>query len=79
MTPGIAIGELCPACAQRVRRRAARIARYTAFSTTFVLAVYVTLTLPRLPSARIVGAMSVGMWFFLTFIITKRVATEWMK
>jgi cytochrome c biogenesis protein ResB len=62
-----------------VRRRAARIARWAAFGTTLPLAVYVTLTMPRDPTARFVGAAAVVMWFVLTSLIARRVAREWMK
>jgi hypothetical protein len=79
MTAGIAVAGLCPACEQRVRRRASRIARWVALGTTLPLAVYVTVTLPRLPAARVVGAAGVVLWYVLTFVIAKRVATEWLR
>lgn len=79
MTPGIAIGELCPECLRAVRRRAARIARWTAVGTTLPLAVYITLTLPRYPTARLVAAGAVLLWYVLTSLIARRVALEWLK
>ena len=79
LTPGIAIGGLCAACTQRIRRRAGRIGRWAAMGTTVPLAVYVALSLPRESTARIVGAASVLVWYVLTSLIARRVAWEWMK
>ena len=79
MTAGIPVGGLCPACTQRVRRRAARIARWAALGTTLPLAVYVTVTMPVDPTARIVGATGVVLWYVLTSLIARRVAWEWLK
>jgi hypothetical protein len=62
-----------------VRRRAARIGRIAALATTLPLVVWVTLTLPTDPTARLVGAGSVLLWYVLTFLIGKRVAWEWLK
>lgn len=76
---GIAIGGLCPKCARARARRASRIARLVAAGTTLVLAGYVTLTLPPDRTARIVGAMSVLLWYVLTFLIIKRVAMVWLR
>ncbi|HXF95451.1 MAG TPA: hypothetical protein VNI61_05050 [Gemmatimonadales bacterium] len=79
MTPGIAIGGVCGECWKRIRRRAARIGRWVAIGTTLPLGVYIALTMPRDPTARLVGAMAVVIWYVLTSLIARRVATEWMK
>jgi hypothetical protein len=50
-----------------------------AVGTTLPLAVYVTLTLPRDPAARLVGAVAVVIWYVLTSLIARRVAWEWLK
>jgi hypothetical protein len=47
--------------------------------TTVPLAVYVTLSLPRDPTSRMVGVGSVLLWYVLTFLIAKRVTLEWIK
>jgi len=78
-TPGIAIGGLCPSCTRLLERRAGKIARLAAMGTTVPLAVYVTLSLPRDPTSRLVGVASVLLWYVLTFLIAKRVTLEWMK
>jgi hypothetical protein len=78
-TPGIAIGGLCANCTRLLQRRASKIARLVAIGTTIPLAVYVALALPVERTARLVGAVSVLLWYVLTFLIAKRVAWEWMK
>lgn len=78
-TAGIAIGDLCPQCWRGVRRRAARIARWVAIGTTFLLAVYIILTVPPDRTARLIGAIAVAIWYVLTSLIARRVATEWLK
>ena len=60
-------------------RRASRIARLVAIGTTVPLAVYVALALPVERTARLVGAVSVLLWYVLTFLIAKRVTLEWIK
>jgi hypothetical protein len=60
-------------------RRATRIARLVAIGTTVPLAVYVALALPVERTARLVGAVSVLLWYVLTFVIAKRVTLEWIK
>jgi hypothetical protein len=76
---GIPIGGLCADCTRVRKRRAARIARWVAMGTTLPLAGYVAWTLPRDPSARLVGAVVVVIWYGLTSLIARRVAWEWIK
>ena len=78
-TPGIAIGGVCANCMRLLERRAGRVARLVAIGTTIPLAVYVAWTLPVERTARIVGAVSVLLWYVLTFLIAKRVTLEWLK
>ena len=78
-TPGIAIGGLCASCARLLERRATKIARLVAIGTTIPLAVYVASSLPVERTARLVGAVSVLLWYVLTFMIAKRVTLEWIK
>ncbi|HLZ44303.1 MAG TPA: hypothetical protein VKQ05_01335 [Gemmatimonadales bacterium] len=62
-----------------LQQRASKIARLVAIGTTAVLALYFALTLPVARTARIVGAVTVLLWYVLTFLIAKRVALEWIK
>ena len=79
MVPGLAVGGICSECWAKLVRRARRIARWVAIGTTLPLAVYMTLSLPRGGSSRIVGAVTVLVWYMLTSLIARRVALEWMK
>jgi hypothetical protein len=70
---------LCQDCLRQLNRRAARIGRWVAMGTTVPLAVYVAVSLPVERTARLVGAVSVLLWYVLTFLIAKRVTMEWLK
>ena len=78
-TPGIVIGGLCANCTRLLNGRATKIARLVAIGTTLPLAVYVAVALPVERTARLVGAVSVLLWYVLTFLIAKRVTLEWLK
>ena len=78
------MGDVCARCVQIVTRRASRIGRLVALVTTLLLAGYVMLTLKSVPTtwqatARVVGAVAVGVWYLLTYRIAKRVALEWLR
>ena len=65
-------------------RRASRIARWTAFSTTLLVAVYFAVRLRAVPPAlqttgRTVAGSAVIVWYYLTFRVVKRAAVEWLK
>jgi hypothetical protein len=70
---------LCANCTRLLKRRATKIARLVAIGTTIPLAVYVAVALPVERTARLVGAVSVLLWYVLTFLIAKRVTLEWLK
>lgn len=78
------MGELCGKCTRDVTRKASRLGRLVAVVTTLLLAGYVILSLRSVApawqaTARIVGAVAVVAWYFLTYRIVQRVALEWMK
>jgi hypothetical protein len=79
LTPGIAVGGLCPACTKILQRKSARIARWVAMGTTLPLAAYATWTLPHDRTFRLAAAATVLIWYALTFLIVKRTAWEWLK
>jgi hypothetical protein len=84
MTAGIALGEMCAACARDVARKASRIGRLVAIVTTLLLAGYLMLTLRSTPpasqaTARTVGAVAAVAWYLLIFRIVQRFAFEWLK
>ena len=70
---------MCANCTRLLKRRATKIARLVAIGTTIPLAVYVAVALPVERTARLVGAVSVLLWYVLTFVIAKRVTLEWIK
>ena len=79
MIPGLAVGGICSACWAKVVRRARRISQWVAIGTTLPLAVYMTLSLPQDRTSRLVGVVSVLVWYMLTSLIARRVALEWLK
>ena len=84
LTAGIAVGGRCAACVQAVARKASYIGRLVAVATTLLLAVYLVLTLGRVPAAwqgtaRAVGGVAAVTWYLLTYRIVKRIALEWLK
>jgi hypothetical protein len=79
MIPGLAVGGVCRDCWKVLTRRAGNIGRWVAMGTSLPLAVYLTAMLPAERSARLMGVVTVLVWYMLTSIIAKRVALEWMK
>jgi hypothetical protein len=79
MVPGLAVGGICSECWPKLVRRARRIAQWVAVGTTFPLALYLTLSLPADRTSRLIGVVTVLIWYTLTSLITRRVALEWMK
>lgn len=65
-------------------RRAARVARWSALGSTLLVAVYLAVMLRPLPpvwrtTGRTVAALTVVIWYYLTYRIVKRVALEWQR
>lgn len=79
MVPGLAVGGICSDCWRKLVRRAANIGRWVAMGTSLPLAVYLTIMLPAERNARLLGVVTVLIWYVLTSLIAKRVALEWMK
>jgi hypothetical protein len=79
MVPGLAVGGICSDCWRVLGRRAANIGRWVAMGTSLPLAVYLTVVLPAERTARLMGVVTVLIWYVLTSLIARRVAMEWMK
>ena len=82
-TEGIAVGGLCAACTKQRDQRAARLGRTVALVTTLVLAFSLLFQLRSvapawLERARLVSAVAVIVWYWLTYRIVSRVAREWL-
>lgn len=73
------LGELCAECRQRIERQAGRIARWVALVSTVVLGVYLVMRLPEDPTARMVAAASIGIWYLLTHLVAKRIARTYLS
>ena len=50
-----------------------------AMASTVAVAIYVVLRMPRDPTARLVGGVSIGLWYILTYLVVKRVLREYLK
>jgi hypothetical protein len=73
------LGELCAACWADIERRAVKVSRWVAITTTLGLAVYVYLRMPQDPTARLVGLSAVVAWYIITGLVTKRIMREVLK
>ena len=73
------LGELCATCRQNIERQAGRTARRVAVVTTLLLGLYLVLRLPQDPTARMVGAASIGIWYLLTHLVAKRIARTYLS
>lgn len=70
------LGALCRDCRQEIERRARRLGRLAAASTTVLLAIYVLVRLPPDPRGRLVSAMAVAAWYLLSNMVVRRAARE---
>ena len=73
------LGELCGECRGDIERRAGRMGRLIAGISTVLVAIYVVVRMPADSTARLVGAMSIVIWYLLTFLVAKRVLREYLK
>jgi hypothetical protein len=73
------LGELCPTCVRERARRANRIARLVALTTTGVVGLYVLLRVPPDPTARLVSGISVAVWYLLSYLVVKRMLREFLR
>jgi len=65
-------------------RKAARVARWWALGSTLLIGIYlVGMLRPLAPAWRDTGrtlaALTIVIWYFLTYRIVKRVALEWQR
>ena len=72
-------GALCDECLREIDRRASRVASWAAMGSTALLGLYVLLRVPPDPTARLVGAMSIAIWYILSRLVVKRAARELMQ
>lgn len=75
-TEGLAWGAECPACIKRTRQRASRLAGRISLLATLLLGVYLWLRMPKDPSFRVVGGITIVVTYLLVRQIVSRVAME---
>ncbi|MBI4501442.1 MAG: hypothetical protein HY700_09805 [Gemmatimonadetes bacterium] len=74
------LGALCRSCVAEIERRAARWGNRISLVTTIVLAVYMYFfRLSPDPTARLVSAMAIVIWFALSNIVVRRAVRELMR
>lgn len=72
------IGQRCSECRREIERKAGRIARMVASTTSLIVAVYVVIRTVGYPNARLVGAAGVVVWYALVYMIAKRALREYL-
>ena len=65
-------------------RKASRVARWWALGSTVLIGIYLVVMLRPLAPAwrdtgRTLAALTIVIWYFLTYRIVKRVALEWQR
>lgn len=73
------LGEICGSCWSEIERRAGKLARLVAISTTLGLAAYVYLRMPPDATSRLVGLSAIVAWYIITGLVTKRIVREVLK
>jgi hypothetical protein len=73
------LGDICGSCLADIERRAGKISRIVAITTTAGLAVYVYLRMPDYPTAKVVGLTAIVAWYIITGLVTKRIMREVLK
>lgn len=72
------LGEVCRECREDIALRAARIARLVAAGTTIMVAIYAMVVMPTDSMSRMVGAMSVVVWYILVNLVVRRVLNQYL-
>jgi predicted Na+-dependent transporter len=70
------LGAWCQACTRDITQRARRWARWVSLVSTLLLVLYIVLRKPAGPNAQLPLIMAVGVWYFMTYRITERLAKE---
>jgi hypothetical protein len=65
-------------------RSASRVARWSAFVSTLLVGIYLAVRLRPLSPAwratgRTVAALTIVIWYYVTYRIVKKVALEWQR
>ena len=76
---GLAWGDICAQCRAARSQRASRLANRISLAATLLMGLYVAVSMPYDPMARIYGAISVLATYIIVRRIASRVAMETMK
>ena len=72
----LALGALCSACTRDIQRRARNWARWVSLVSTGLLVLYIWWRKPAGPNAQVVLIVATGVWYFMTYRVTERIARE---
>ena len=75
----VPFGEFCTSCQREIHRRAKRIARWVALLSAGLVGVYAHLQLPDDPNSRVVGVVSVLMWYAFSYTAAIRAARQLLR
>ena len=70
------LGTLCATCERDISRRARSWARWVSLVSTALLVLYIWLRKPAGPNAQLVLLVAVGVWYFMAYRVTERIAKE---
>ncbi len=73
------LGVLCSECIRQLELQARQLARLIGGLSTVVMALYVWLRMPDNLTARTVGAIAIGVWYVLSYMVIKRVARQLLQ
>lgn len=75
----VPFGQVCIGCQREINRRAKRIARWVALVSTGFVGFYAHLQLPDDETARLVGAVSVLVWYVFSYTAASRASRLLLK
>lgn len=78
-TPGLAFGDLCPACHKVTTARANRVARLISLAVTALCAAYVAQRLPPTPTARLWAAAGAVLLYLVMRRVVRKVAMQLLR
>ncbi len=73
------LGVLCSECIRQLELQARRLGRLIGGLSTVVMALYVWVRMPDNLTARTVGAIAIGVWYVLSYMVIKRVARQLLQ
>lgn len=75
----VPFGRVCTTCQHEINRRAKRIARWVALLSTGLVGLYAHLQLPTDQTSRLVGVVSVLLWYTFSYTAASRAARHLLR